>query len=174
MFINYIFSGGLIILLNFMISFNFTSILNNIGFDGVIYYDQNHLNKWNRIIHLLFMPVTTFGLIIMIPALITSDKIIGSMIQVNLFSFYYIHYSLINRKMGLLYFILFFPSLLLGIILYFNLSQLESIIKGFSIAFISLFIQKIIGHKLDISREGVLNAIIYAMYSVTITLNSLC
>ena len=52
----------------------FNYVQNLIGmrnlWDGVKYYAEVHQSKWNALIHTLFMPITIFGLYLLIPALI--------------------------------------------------------------------------------------------------------
>ena len=146
---------------------NIQYILNIHSLDeGVNYYGEIHQSSLNKVIHGLCMPITTYGLILSVPVLLTLNNLEANIFRVWIYYFYLGLYYRINSFYATLFGIIYiYPVYLANKNYQYNL---KTLLKGLSISFCSLFIQEYIGHYLggdDPSRpEGVLNAILYASY----------
>lgn len=136
------------------------------GDEGISYYSEAHLTKWNHFVHSLFMPITCYGLLLFIPNSLFLNRRNAVKFMKCLYLIYFFHYYTISVRISILFGVVF------SIPTYFAIKYYEksywNLIRGFCIATTSLIIQEILGHQIggDIpSRfEGVLNAIIYANY----------
>ena len=138
-----------------------------IGYEGVQYYAEVHTTFLNSIIHTMFMPFTTYGILLWAPRVITYDYNLGIKIQHFLYSAYMTHYLLINPFIGALTSILYYYPLFYAKLDYKN-KVMYPFTSGLFISTIALAIQEVFGHWLSgdpPSRiEAVPNAILYAMY----------
>ena len=150
--------------------YNLSYFLDNFGIlsgiDGVNYYGEAHLNKWNSLIHTIFMPITSYGFLLLIPNILRLNKVRAINIMNYIYIIYLFYYININLVSGILFGLIYKYVLILAHINY-SLS-IKTMYKGLIISSISLFIQEYFGHYLcgDIpSRiDGIVNAIIYANY----------
>ena len=164
------------------------------GIDGVNYYGEAHLTRWNAWMHTLGMPFTIFGMVLWIPALFRLNPYFASRLMMGMYFFYGGHYLRINIFMTAIYFLLYYYPLMEGIN-YYSTSYTNNIvalkkksddiesltlvkkrnetfnsllIRGLGISTIALLFQEIAGHYYggDIpSRwEAIPNAILYAKY----------
>ena len=152
------------------------------GINGVNYYAEAHLSIWNSWIHTFCMPFTVYGMLYWIVSLFTLNNNIRKYFIWFLYFLYGGHYLRISFYGALFYYLMYYNVVIYSIkniyndhLLYihkYNYNNLYIklllIIKGLKISFISLLIQEIIGHTIgnDIQSrpEGVINAILYAMY----------
>ena len=143
-----------------------------VGDVGVDYYAEAHLSAWNARIHTMGMPFTIFGILQWIPTLLGLNYNQSKMLAYNLYTLYAGHYFRLDKRILLMYLLFYYVPLKYAINEYrkHDPSTLRWWLfkKGFITSFIALGLQEGIGHYVggDIpSRpEGVLNAIIYAMY----------
>ena len=167
-----------------------TNILNTVNYifglniltgqRGINYYNEAHKSKLNKFVHLVCMPITVYGMTIWIPSLINynsmnNNSMNNSMnsifyLELGLFLFYFNHYVNIKKNVALWLIVMYLPVVYMGYnYLYFNRDNYENMIYGLKISGGSLLIQETLGHYLggDIPsrKEGVLNAILYAIYS---------
>jgi|UniRef100_A0A6C0AKF8 hypothetical protein len=144
----------------------------HVGQTGVDYYAEAHLSPWNARIHTMGMPFTIFGILQWIPTLLGLNYNQSKMLAYNLYTLYAGHYFRIDKRVFLMYLIFYYLPLKYAINEYkiHDPSSLRWWLfkKGFITSFLALGFQEGIGHYIggDIpSRpEGVLNAIVYAMY----------
>ena len=149
------------------ILFNFLGVLHNN--EGVDYYAEVHTTRWNAYIHTIGMPFTIYGMLLWIPAVLCKSSYDANRLQKSLYIMYMCHYSIINVYITLGIMLMYIAPLLLSIEkVYDNYNRIHLFIYGFSISFIALVFQEIVGHYLggdELSRlEAIPNAIIYAMY----------
>ena len=147
--------------------FNFLGVLHNN--EGVDYYAEVHTTRWNAYIHTIGMPFTIYGMLLWIPAVLCKSSYDANRLQKSLYIMYMCHYSIINVYITLGIMLMYIAPLLLSIEkVYDNYNRIHLFIYGFSISFIALVFQEIVGHYLggdELSRlEAIPNAIIYAMY----------
>lgn len=144
----------------------------HVGQTGVDYYAEAHLSPWNARIHTMGMPFTIFGILQWVPTLLGLNYNQSKMLAYNLYTLYAGHYFRIDKRVFLMYLIFYYLPLKYAINEYkiHDPSSLRWWLfkKGFITSFLALGFQEGIGHYIggDIpSRpEGVLNAIVYAMY----------
>ena len=144
----------------------------HVGQTGVDYYAEAHLSPWNARIHTMGMPFTIFGILQWIPTLLGLNYNQSKMLAYNLYTLYAGHYFRIDKRVFLMYLIFYYLPLKYAINEYkiHDPSSLRWWLfkKCFITSFLALGFQEGIGHYIggDIpSRpEGVLNAIVYAMY----------
>jgi len=144
----------------------------HVGQTGVDYYAEAHLSPWNARIHTMGMPFTIFGILQWIPTLLGLNYNQSKMLAYNLYTLYAGHYFRIDKRVFLMYLMFYYLPLKYAINEYkiHDPSSLRWWLfkKGFITSFLALGFQEGIGHYIggDIpSRpEGVLNAIVYAMY----------
>ena len=144
----------------------------HVGSSAVYYYAEAHTNKWNAIIHTLGMPFTVFGVLQWIPAFLGLDSGQSKILAYMLYTLYAGHYVRMDKRICLLYLILYYLPVKYAVRVYNTYDpttqRLWLFQKGVITMLLALTFQESIGHYVggDIpSRpEGVLNAIIYAMY----------
>lgn len=144
----------------------------HVGQTGVDYYAEAHLSPWNARIHTMGMPFTIFGILQWVPTLLGLNYNQSKMLAYNLYTLYAGHYFRIDKRVFLMYLMFYYLPLKYAINEYkiHDPSSLRWWLfkKGFITSFLALGFQEGIGHYIggDIpSRpEGVLNAIVYAMY----------
>lgn len=95
-------------------SHNFLKNYMKVGIDGVNYYGEAHLTKWNSWMHTIGMPFTIFGMIVWIPALLRLKPSIGEQVAKMLFYTYGGHYLRINIIMTLFYYLIYIVPVNLG------------------------------------------------------------
>ena len=149
------------------ILFNFLGVLHNN--EGVDYYAEVHTTRWNAYIHTIGMPFTIYGMLLWIPAVLCKSSYDANRLQKSLYIMYMCHYSIINVYITLGIMLMYIAPLLLSIEkVYDNYNSIHLFMYGFSISFIALVFQEIVGHYYggdELSRlEAIPNAIIYAMY----------
>jgi hypothetical protein len=136
------------------------------GQKGVDYYGEAHLSKWNSLIHTVFMPFTTYGILGFATNLLLLSRQNAIKLMNCLYLFYLFHYLQINYYIGSLFGISYLAVLVLAQNHY--VLSYKHFLYRFGMAFVSLSIQEYLGHYIggDIhSRaEGVLNAILYANF----------
>ena len=139
-----------------------------VGIDGVNYYAEVHTSYLNSIIHTIFMPITTYGILLWVPRVFSLNLNHSIRIQQFLYTAYMTHYMLINFKIGILTSLYYIFSLYAANLTYLNFYNQNIGWGGFKIMSVALLIQEIFGHWIggdNPSRgEGVPNAILYAMY----------
>ena len=144
----------------------------HVGQTGVDYYAEAHLSSWNARIHTMGMPFTIFGILQWIPTLLGLNYNQSKMLAYNLYTLYAGHYFRIDKRVFLMYLMFYYLPLKYAINEYkmHDPSTLRWWLfrKGFITSFLALGIQEGVGHYIggDIASrpEGVLNAIVYAMY----------
>jgi hypothetical protein len=139
------------------------------GQKGIDYYNEAHKSRFNKFIHMICMPITIYGMIIWISSLLCNNLTDVYYLNLGLFMFYFNHYLNINKKLALWLIVMYVPVIYMSYkYLSYEYNWIDNIIYGLKVSFGSLFIQETVGHYLggDIpSRlEGVLNAILYAIY----------
>ena len=164
------------------------------GIDGVDYYGEAHLTRWNAWMHTIGMPFTIYGMVLWIPSLLRLNPNLASRLMMAMYFFYGGHYLRINIFMTAIYFLMYYLPLVWGIKYYSNTynhnivgnkkknddvntltlvkrrnKTLNSLlIRGLGISTTALLFQEIAGHYYggDIpSRwEAIPNAILYAKY----------
>lgn len=146
---------------------------------GINYYAEAHLTNWNSWMHTIGMPFTFYGISCWVPALLSMMRLLSkhnqSKMQLSVWYVYIIHYMTIDFKRALLCIMFYmYPSYRV----YKKttnkkptISNFKLFLHGFVISFLSLLFQETVGHYMggDIpSRpEGVLNAILYAVFYST-------
>ena len=162
-------------ILTFLIGFYSNIPLSKImltGSDGLEYYTEAHLTKWNSNVHTICMPFSMYGLLLSIPSFfgISSDQ--AKILAKCLYIFYIGHYLTLDAYVTLLYICMYYPTVKFGLN-YFNNNDIinhrkSTFIKGVVISSISLGTQELLGHyysgDMPSRPEGVLNAILYAIY----------
>ena len=164
------------------------------GIDGVNYYGEAHLTRWNAWMHTIGMPFTIYGMVLWIPSLLRLNPKLASRLMMAMYFFYGGHYLRINIFMAAIYFFIYYLPLVWGIKYYSNTynhnivdnkkknddvssstlvkrrnKTLNSLlVRGLGISTTALLFQEIAGHYYggDIpSRwEAIPNAILYAKY----------
>ena len=137
----------------------------SIGKKGVLYYSEVHKKKFNSIIHTLFMPITVYGGLLWIPALLNMEREKAQKLQLRLYIMFMTHYITINYKIAILTSILYRIPLVLSYKYY---NKESSFKKGIITMTKALLVQEWIGHYLSgdpPSRiEAIPNAILYSIY----------
>ena len=153
-----------------LVSHHVLHVLNmKTGLEGVNYYAEVHQSKWNSYIHTLGMPFTIYGMLLWIPALCGLKSTDAHRLQKCSYIVYGIHYILICPKIGFLYGLFYGIPTWLAIRTYHS-GQKRSLLfrNGLVIAFGALLFQEVVGHygggDQPSRLEGILNAILYAMY----------
>ena len=146
---------------------NYQEILEMYSLDKAVnYYGEIHKSPLNKIIHGLFMPLTVYGILLWLPALLNLNILDASILRVWAYYFYLGLYLKINIFYALLYSIIYYIPLKYANIDY--KKNYYTLMNGLVISFYSLFIQECVGHYLggdDASRmEGIINAVLYAPY----------
>ena len=138
-----------------------------IGYKGIDYYAEVHMQPLNSIIHSIYMPFTIYGMLLWIPQVFKFNCNDSKKLQYVLYVMYMTHYIIINYKVGL------YIALYYSIPLYYARLTYDKIIcnymlNGLFISLSALLIQEGFGHWYSgdpPSRlEGIPNAIMYAMY----------
>jgi len=85
------------------------------GLSGVSYYGEAHLTRWNAYMHTIGMPFTIYGMVQWIPALLQATPKNARLIAQFLYFLYGGHYLLLDKRIAILYYISYYPSLHYGI-----------------------------------------------------------
>lgn len=160
--------------LSFIIGLNITYILDSFkiinGQEGVDYYSEVHTSKFNLYMHTVFMPFTYGGFNLAIPAILGMSRNNSFIMQLSFYIIYITHYISFNYFIGVMFGLYYAMPFHFSCNVFnkFYKNRTYLIFGGLSLSIYALFIQEIIGHWIggdDPSRpEGVLNAILYAMY----------
>ena len=133
---------------------------------GIDYYAEVHTTRQNIFVHVVCMPFTIYGMLLWIPAVLLCDASNAYTVQVGLYFFYLGHYIRIDPLTAFYYTLLYIPSILFAAQNF--VGGLSDFAYGFGVSAGVLLIQEYVGHHLGCdpsSRpEGVLNAILYAIY----------
>ena len=150
-----------------LMSYDYLSNYMLVGIPGVNYYAEAHLTLWNSYVHTVFMTFTTYGMLLWIPRIFTSNYNDGIKIQQFFYTAYMTHYIIINPFIGTLVSLLYYYPLFYAKYDY-NIKIMYPFTHGLFVSVIALAIQEVFGHWLSgdpPSRiEAVPNAILYAMY----------
>ena len=138
-----------------------------IGEKGIEYYSEVHTMPLNSYIHTIFMPISMYGMLLLLPKLFLLKDTDAIYLQKFLYLFFIVHYIFIDFIVALGVAIYYFPTYLFAQRFYLN-SNTNGLIKGLFISTISLSIQEVFGHYISgdpPSRiEGIPNAIMYSIY----------
>lgn len=136
------------------------------GEAGIQYYGEVHQSSQNALVHTLGMPVTSYGLIKMVPALFGFDRKKAHRLQKSIFGLYLFHYFSIQPLIGISFLFFYRYPIIYAMRHYQN--TVGCALHGLCIATISLVSQEYFGHYLSgdpPSRlEGVPNAILYSNF----------
>ena len=137
--------------------------------EGVDYYAEVHTTRWNAYIHTIGMPFTIYGMLLWIPSLLCNSSYDAKRLQKSLYIMYMSHYLIINAYITLGIMIMYIGPLQLSMKkVDENYNRKHLFMYWFSISFLALLFQEIVGHYYggdELSRfEAIPNAIIYAMY----------
>lgn len=163
------------------LSYDVLSYVMIVGEDGIAYYAEAHLSPLNAWIHTIVMPFSMYGMLIWISAFFNLNPYNAEKLIWALYCFYGGHYYRVNKLGALFYYGIYYYSVRKAIVDYTDnyipisrckehqqFNQVHLLMKGLLISFFGLLIQEIFGHKMggDIASrpEGILNAIVYAMY----------
>ena len=161
-----------LLLYSFILGLCSTTILNLLdicnGVEGLEYYSEVHLSRWNSYIHSLGMPFVYYGINMWFPALFNYSVFNAWKIQLFFYILYMTHYMTINFWVGLLTAIIYFVPFLFSVIKYAQKTRCQSFLHGFIVMTIFLLIQEGFGHWVggdEWSRlEAIPNAIMYAIF----------
>lgn len=150
------------------LSYYFLSLFMLVGNSGVLYYGEAHLSKWNSWIHTLVMPITSIGLILIVPVIFKFKPENATKIMYSLYFFYGGHYIHINLYITLLFYFIYFFVVYIANNIYKNNNLKKKFIICCVLSIGGLTFQEIVGHWLggDIASrvEAIPNAILYANY----------
>ncbi len=162
------------------------------GVEGVNYYGEAHLTRWNAYMHTIGMPFTIYGMVQWIPALLNAPPKQAKKIMEFLYFAYGGHYLHVNPPITLFYYAMYYPCIYYGnkhyeiqyranknfitnnngqntLSITRRLNSNETnwiLLRGLCISTVALIFQEIVGHSWggDIpSRwEAIPNAILYA------------
>lgn len=136
------------------------------GQEAVNYYGEVHQSKWNSNIHTLFMPFTSFGFLISVPALLGMPKQSANLLQECVYYFYLSHYLMISLKVSFVFALTYY--FIQERAQYYYKNNIKNAIGGLILSTISLVIQEVVGHQYGGDQpsrlEAVFNAILYANY----------
>lgn len=136
------------------------------GEAGIQYYEEVHQSPQNALVHTLGMPVTSYGLIKMVPVLLGFNIKKAHYFQKSIFGLYVFHYISIQPLIGLSFLFFYRYPMMYAMRHYQN--TVGCLLHGLCIAFISLIFQEYFGHYLSgdpPSRlEGIPNAILYSNF----------
>jgi hypothetical protein len=154
-------------------SYTILSFFMLVDMQGVNYYGEAHLTRWNAYMHTLGMPFTIYGMLLWIPALFRLNESQAHQLQYALYFIYGGHYMVVDRFIGLLYYLFYYQVVKMGqqqykikyitnkknyenktnhnqlSILRNNLNKsiyLPIFIEGFLISFLALTFQEVAGH----------------------------
>ena len=91
-----------------LMSYDYLSKYMLVGIPGVNYYAEAHLTLWNSYVHTAFMPFTTYGMLLWIPALFNFNHSNGVRLMWLLYNIYGGHYIRVNAKGALLYYLIYY------------------------------------------------------------------
>jgi hypothetical protein len=164
-----------------VLSYDFLKKFMIVGTAGVKYYGEAHLSPWNAWIHTLCMPFTIYGMLYWIPALFNLQANNAKKVMTILYHIYGGHYIKVNKVGALMYYIWYYNVLQQAKKNYTldrrrldkkddktNSTRNYLLKKGLCFSGYGLIYQEVFGHMIggDIASrpEGILNAIVYAMY----------
>jgi hypothetical protein len=158
------------------------------GQDGVDYYAEIHTSQLNCIIHTIGMPFVAYGSLLIVPALTRAGPRRYAIIQRCIYVAYMGHYMTINAHIGLLTAAVYAVPTRMAVIktkdifegmcskdriepmhvIKYDFARLNCVCYGLLIMASALTLQESLGHTLggDVQSrpEGVLNALMYAIY----------
>ena len=88
------------------------------GLEGVDYYGEAHLSKWNALMHTAGMPFTIYGFVISIPALFGLPPYKANRLISVLYGLYGGHYLYTSIPIGMLYYLVYGASVIRGLLYY--------------------------------------------------------
>ena len=88
------------------------------GLEGVDYYGEAHLSKWNALMHTTGMPFTIYGFVISIPALFGLPPYKANRLISILYGLYGGHYLYTSIPIGMLYYLVYGASIIRGLLYY--------------------------------------------------------
>jgi len=155
-----------------------------VGEEGVYYYSEAHVSSWNAWIHTIGMPMSIYGMLFWIPAVLNLNGYNAKKFIWFIYYMYGGHYIRLNKLGALLYYLMYIYTVKrasnqygLDIIdynnnlilnTYYKSSREYLIKKGLYISCLGLLFQEIFGHWIseDITSrpEAIPNAILYAIY----------
>lgn len=139
-----------------------------VGDKAIKYYAEAHLSTWNSWIHTLGMPISMYGMLLWIPALLRLGPKGARKLILFLYFFYGGHYVRVNMLGALLYFINYYLTVKYALKKWKSVSNSKLLTNGLIISTVGLGFQEIFGHWCggDIASrpEAVPNAMLYAMY----------
>lgn len=144
------------------LSFHYTPLLT--GRPGVDYYAEAHRSPWNATIHAVGMPFTAYGGLIVAGHLLRSSVGSGSapVAQQRVFLAYMAHYAAIDPLVAFCVFAIYGPVLMLA------RRDWQHLVWGICVMATALFLQEALGHyiggDMPSRGEGVLNAVVYAVF----------
>jgi len=175
-------------------SHNYLNNYMKTGIDGVEYYGEAHLTRWNAWMHTIGMPFTIYGMVLWIPALLRLNPTMAHRLMFSLYYIYGGHYLRINLFIAsVYYFFYYFPTLFASreysvtysgaidavkkksddietttLVKRKNNTLNSLLIRGLSISTAALLFQEIAGHwwggDIPSRWEAIPNAIVYAKY----------
>ena len=175
-------------------SHNYLNKYMKTGIDGVEYYGEAHLTRWNAWMHTIGMPFTIYGMVLWIPALLRLNPTMAHRLMFSLYYIYGGHYLRINLFIATVYYFFYYFPTLLGsrdysltysgaidaikkksddietttLVKRKNTTLNSLLIRGLGISTAALLFQEIAGHWWGgdmLSRwEAIPNAIVYAKY----------
>lgn len=91
-----------------LMSYDYLSNYMLVGIPGVNYYAEAHLTLWNSYVHTVFMPFTTYGMLLWIPALFNLNHKNGVRLMWILYNIYGGHYLKVNIQGALMYYFIYY------------------------------------------------------------------
>ena len=154
----------------FFAGYNACYVMDYFGFyyhqKGVDYYGEVHTTTQNVIAHVVGMPFTIYGILLWFPALLMCSAENAWQVQIGLFILYLGHYLRIEQDSVVVFVMMYWPGLILSLTTY--TPGFYGFFYGITISTIALVFQEYVGHYLGgdppSRKEGVPNAIFYAMY----------
>jgi len=146
-----------------------------IGQKGIDYYSEVHTSKMNLYIHMVYMPLSLYGMLLWIPQVFNTSFNNAINIQTFLYYMFMTHFIYINWKMGMLISMYYAIPRYLAFKTYIDycmfkkdIFRYKMLTKGLLYSIVALCIQEFFGHYLSGDQPSRLiaipNAILYAMY----------
>lgn len=151
-----------------LLSFILPRIGMTTGPEGVLYYAEVHKSVWNRVIHTFFMPITTTGFMIAIPAALHLHGGYAVRLLDFLYFVYTAHYTTFDLIGAAKFMIVYFFVVMYASKSCYSFNRTQRLRDGLSIGIGALIIQEVVGHYIggdERSRmEAIPNAILYAPF----------
>ena len=96
------------------LSYTLLSFFMLVDMQGVNYYGEAHLTRWNAYMHTLGMPFTIYGMLLWIPALFRLNEKQAYQFQYALYFLYGGHYITVSKIIGLLYYLFYYQVVKMG------------------------------------------------------------